>query len=219
MAKPETSKIEKRPRPKRRLQYVIAVFGTIVTVVTMIITVWLKLQDSQLAKYEAERDFQITKHQMKMLEDLETQNDSLYAQLIQVQEIYRGLNIDSSNLISDNSIQLLNVSDRIETLENGFLELESSHQRLKRSLKPTEIEDLLTIPRLQDEVKIIKDKLDDLELELSRRQTSFETSIRAEAKSSNQSTNLILVVLIPLIINFLYTVWKDLKENKKPETE
>ena len=43
---------------------------------------------------------------------------------------------------------------------------------------------------------------------------NFEDYILREKESSNRATNLILVVIIPLVLNFLYTVWKDFKKGK-----
>lgn len=203
------------PKPRRKFQFTIAIIGSVITVVAMIMSVWLKLQDAKMANYQAEIEHMRAEQQMKVLEELRYRNDTLYSQIDQIREVYRDFRFDTISLDNGTSTKFLHMNDRIETIENKFQDLAESHYNLKRSLKPTEIEDLLTIPRLQDEVKIISEKLEDLESELARRQTSFETSIRAESKSSNQSTNLILVVLIPLIINFLYTVWKDLKEHKK----
>jgi hypothetical protein len=44
---------------------------------------------------------------------------------------------------------------------------------------------------------------------MAAQQKIFQESILREIKSSNDSTTLILVVLVPLVLNFLYILWID----------
>ena len=60
--------------------------------------------------------------------------------------------------------------------------------------------------------------IEDLDSKLSSQQKSFQDSILRELKSSSNSTTLILVVLVPLVLNFLYSVWKDFRAGRSEES-
>lgn len=123
--------------------------------------------------------------------------------------------IEDSLPIPDNLLQQSAFSGKLKEVESKIEKVEQSTLALRQAVNPLKPEEVLTIARLTDEIVALKKDYTELKNTTRKDQDSFEQSMLREAKSSNQSTMLILVVLIPLVLNFLYTVWKDLKETNK----
>ncbi|HFG2075559.1 TPA: hypothetical protein ACGF30_001721 [Vibrio cholerae] len=103
------------------------------------------------------------------------------------------------------------INQKITNLEAKIENINAQTIGLRQAINPTKPDEILTIARLTDEVKFLKTDLDKIEKNMVAQQKAFQDSILRELKSSNDSTTLILVVLLPLVLNFLYTVWKDFK--------
>lgn len=106
-------------------------------------------------------------------------------------------------------------------LEQRFVDLEAKINAaneqslgLRQAINPSKPEEILTIARLTDEIKSLKKEVSSLDSDITSQQKAFQDSVLREIKSSSDSTTLILVVLLPLVLNFLYTVWKDIKTDK-----
>ena len=176
--------------------------------------IWQELKNNKVSEHKISLEYQ-----KMVFEQYRKENYELKVKLEQIQEKLNVINKDSTLYNQLNPDHDSNMNKRLLIIETNLSDLTENHNNLRRSLKPTDIEDILTIPRLQDEVKILGNNLKDLESDLMQRQSSFEASIRTESESADNSTDLILVVLIPLVINFLYTVWKDIKETHKKTEE
>ncbi|HCE1777954.1 TPA: hypothetical protein NG563_004716 [Vibrio parahaemolyticus] len=100
--------------------------------------------------------------------------------------------------------KLTNLATKIENVSDQTI-------GLRQAINPTKPDEVLKIARLTDEVKSLRTELTKIEKNVAAQQKAFQDSIIRELKSSNDSTTLILVVLLPLVLNFLYTVWKDFK--------
>lgn len=103
-----------------------------------------------------------------------------------------------------------------KTLQNIYEELNPLRvqlEGLRQSINPINPDEVLTIVRLKDEIVDLKEDLVSYKEKMDNQQSEFRDFILREKETSNRATNLILVVLIPLVINFLYTVWKDLKKS------
>lgn len=107
------------------------------------------------------------------------------------------------------------MNESLQNLEGKIEKVSQQTLALRQALNPLKPEEVLTIARLTDEVTKLSKGFDNLSQQLSQNQKEFRESVLRELKSSNDSTNLILVVLIPLVLNFLYTIWKDLRSEKK----
>ena len=102
-------------------------------------------------------------------------------------------------------------AEKLAAMEKRIEAVDNRTYALRQAINPTKPDEILTIARLTDEVKDIREDFVSFQKQLEARHQSFQSSILREIKSSNDSTNLILIVLLPLILNFLYTIWKDFK--------
>jgi len=133
---------------------------------------------------------------------------------------------EMSYRISRMSADSINISDTQLRNELRFSKIESNIEKhteittaLRQAINPLNPDEVLTIARLKDGLSDLGKKIAELENNINVRQQYFEDSIKREMASSNNSTTLILVVLIPLVFNFLYTVWKDFRKPAKNETQ
>ena len=107
----------------------------------------------------------------------------------------------------------ISLSEKFSEIDERIKKIENSSMALRQAINPKNPEEILTIARLTDDLSALREKLNDLEVTLSKNLTVFQKSIIREITSANNSNTLILAVLIPLVLNFLYTVWKDFREN------
>jgi hypothetical protein len=136
-----------------------------------------------------------------------------------LQEIQRKLIdvIDQKLAVSKDDLTNLAITSELKKLNIRIDELSNDSLALRQAINPVKPEEILTIARLTDEVKSIRSDFTDLEKSIFEKHREFSGSILRELKSSNDATNLILIVLLPLILNFLYTVWRDLRSERKEE--
>jgi hypothetical protein len=99
----------------------------------------------------------------------------------------------------------------LRALEHRINEMEETTLGLRQAMNPMAPDELLTIARLGDEVRSLRADYVKLEEALVQDLGSFQQSVQRELQSANSSANLILVVLVPLAFNFLYTIWKDMR--------
>ncbi|HJP18099.1 MAG: hypothetical protein CMD96_06315 [Gammaproteobacteria bacterium] len=107
------------------------------------------------------------------------------------------------------------LNEKFSKLESKITAIEQQTIGLRQAINPSKPEEILTIARLTDEVNLIRKDISNLDNKLSNQQKGFQESVLREIKSSSDSTTLILIVIVPLVLNFLYTVWKDIKAEKK----
>lgn len=112
----------------------------------------------------------------------------------------------------------LSIANELSDFGKRLDEIDQNHLALRQAINPLKPDEVLTIARLTDEVTALKSEFGDFEKTMSDKHKEFSASILRELKSSNDATNLILVVLIPLLLNFLYTVWKDFKSERQENT-
>jgi uncharacterized coiled-coil protein SlyX len=105
------------------------------------------------------------------------------------------------------------VLSKIDSLSKEFNKDHTTTLGLRQAINPLHPEEILTLARLQDQVKILTNANQDLEKKLLEKQNAFQDAIIRELDSSSKQTYLIMAVLAPLILNFLYQLWKDVKAN------
>lgn len=188
----------------------------IVSVLSILITVTIAITQFTRLKYNFDRiklhitdDYEKFNDEAKikiLIDKLKMQRDSLVT-------IFITRNTDST--------QSIDKTQKINELR--FIQIESNIERqneittaLRQAINPLNPDEVLTIARLKDGISDINKRITELENNINVRQQYFEDSIKREMASSNNSTTLIIVVLIPLILNFLYTLWKDFR---KPDKE
>jgi len=126
--------------------------------------------------------------------------------------------IDEKLTLADEDVSKLSIANKLQTLNDRLAKVDELTLALRQAINPLNPEEVLTIARLTDEVKSLKAEYSGLEVAIKEKHTEFSNSILRELKSSNDATNLILVVLIPLLLNFLYTIWKDFKVERREES-
>ncbi|SHN27242.1 hypothetical protein [Mucilaginibacter sp. OK098] len=124
--------------------------------------------------------------------------------------------LDSTKNHKANTSKNLNDELKFEQLEAEIYKLNQSTIGLRQAINPFKPDEVLTIARLKDEVNKIRDQVNGLTSQNATRQQIFEDSVKRELDSADKNTYLVLAVLIPLVLNFLYTVWKDNKKRKDP---
>ncbi len=129
--------------------------------------------------------------------------------------IFISENGDSLNVVEGK--ELINVTSLLNSNQQRLSSLNLQFEGLRQAINPSNPEEILTIARLKDEIITQKQDLINFKQSILEKQEQFIGYILREKESSNRGNNLIMVVLIPLVLNFLYTVWKDMKKDKKEE--
>lgn len=226
--------IKRRNNTYKIIQYT----AVSISVAAIIISIYLQLKEKTSqeimelrSRYDLEK---IRIQQQKMLHNLNVEHDSLILEQKKLQKKFTDLKtrlllyeyysdstvVDSKNKLFEEISELKNITPKLQLLDDKISNLNNSLNALRQSINPLKPEEVLTIVRLQDEVKFIKESIEETKNKLENDQHNFERAIIRELEASNRSTNLILVVLIPLVSNFLYSVWRDRREEKiKKESE
>lgn len=125
-------------------------------------------------------------------------------------------NLKDTNINFNSSNYITQKFSSIDSKQNF---VEDKINELRQAINPLKPDEVLTIARLKDDIINLNKDFSSLSENQKSKQKAFEESVRQEMNSSNQSTTLIIVILTPLVLNFLYTVWKDFKKPDKKEKE
>lgn len=106
----------------------------------------------------------------------------------------------------------LSISNRLNEIEVKLDSQIETTTALKQAINPINPDEILKISRLIDEIKSINSRITSIENNLNNKQNHFEESIKRELSNNANSTALLITVLIPLILNFIYNIWKDSKK-------
>lgn len=195
----------------RYFQLIIAVVALIITSITVFQQLVENKDMTQKVRIDQYRNELELKNRNKLLiKQIDTLRNFLQQSQLQQNLIKK---VDSPK----GSLAYNQFTMRLSTLENKVDKISKIQDGLRQAINPMKPDEVLTIVRLKDALTEITKDFSALEENYKLRQQAFEESIRHETSSSNQSTNLILVVLIPLVLNFLYTVWKDFKKSDPKE--
>ena len=193
---------------------IIQLLALIIAVIFTIITTINKLRDdSRMRRIANELDRYSVKSEIEFysarLDSITELNKSLHARLNSL------IKTDSTtrhpSYFSDE--RYLKIEKEINQLNNNYLKLNNQNLAIRQALNPINPEEVLTIARLNDEIKNIHKAFSTFKDNVELKQTEFRDYILREKESTNRATSLILVVLVPLVLNFLYTVWKDFKKD------
>lgn len=94
---------------------------------------------------------------------------------------------------------------KIKELTNG----------LRQAINPQNPEEILTIARINDRLKIAEEKLGKINEESDKKSELFRSSIIREIDASNKAIYWMFIVIIPLVLNLLYNIYKDNKEKNR----
>ena len=177
----------------------VAVVGVIVSIVAGILASYLQFVDRKFVIEAALHEETVIRRLYERKEFTERLESALLQRVRD--EIVNQANLTNPLVAAE---KLVAMEKKIEAVHNQTL-------ALRQAINPTKPEEVLTIARLTDEVKDVREDLSIFRKQMNNQQQSFQTSVVRELKSSSDSTKLILLVLAPLVLNFLYTVWKDIR--------
>ncbi len=202
----------------KKIQLIIAIISSIIVIIVFTTQIFQYSYENKYKKYILEDRIQDLKDKIDTLDKISIESrknlivyDSLkYSYDIKIQ--------DTVNLLMLNQLES-KFNFKIADLSNKINDLNTRYFALQQAINPLKPEEVLTIVRLKDEIIQLNKILISVNEKLEREQAIFEKSIIRELEKSDKSTILILVILIPLVLNFLYTVWKDYRENKTKVVE
>ena len=149
-------------------------------------------------------------HQLKELE----------AQIDILRKYQDELNSTVSSIVSS-STTIRTDADVKKALDNLNFRLESHEdkiQALRQAIDPLRPDEVLTIARLKDSIDVLSRKISELEEGVDAKHDTFKSSVIRELDASSKATNWLFIVLIPLVVNLLYSIWKDRKQSRDKET-
>jgi hypothetical protein len=158
----------------------------------------------QFYKVESTKKSLIDNHQIKSI------NDSLVS-LIKVQT----QNINQFKLLmTDTAKSDLQYRNQIHDISIRLARLEEQTKGLREAINPIDPEEVLTIARLNDGLKNLTITQNSISKDFDDKLELFKVSVIRELETSSRSINWLFLVLIPIVVNLLYTIWRDRKENK-----
>lgn len=102
---------------------------------------------------------------------------------------------------------------RLKLLELRVDSISKKTTVIKNALNPTEADQMLIIPRLNDQVISVKTEFERMEKYIDKEMKLYRDTIIREVDSLSRTTNLIVFAIIPLVVNVLYSMWRDHKNN------
>jgi hypothetical protein len=88
-------------------------------------------------------------------------------------------------------------------------QLSESNLAIRQALNPLNPDEVLTIARLKDALESMKKSQDEFAEKIDERLENLRSSVLRELDASSKSANWLFVIVVPLVINLLYTMWKD----------
>ena len=110
---------------------------------------------------------------------------------------------------SKDTTATLQLFKKVDSITFRLNEVQKFNIALRQAINPLKPDEVLTIARLQDEIKYLTKTNKDLEIKLESKEKSFEDSVKRELDASSKGFYAVIAILIPLAFNFLYTIWKD----------
>lgn len=125
-----------------------------------------------------------------------------------------------NNLFKENEANKGNIiiNNKLKKLEQQIANINERTLALRQAINPIKPEEVITIARLRDEIMVLKDKVDKIPDELKKENDNFRIAVLREIDAAGKSTNYIWLVLIPLVLNLMWSVFKDIREEKKDKT-
>ena len=193
---------------RSKMKFLFPIITGIFTVIPLMMILYTQLRENRVRLDDT------TERYRKEITELEQELRHRTEMLYRIERIK--MSADSTQNIDDaqkrNEIRFVRIEGNIEKQTEIIT-------ALRQAINPLKPDEVLTIARLQDGIIDLNKNVTELENNINVRLQYFEDSIKREMTSSNNSTTLILVVLIPLVLNFLYTVWKDFRKPEKNETQ
>ncbi len=142
--------------------------------------------------------------------------DSLNKELLLLQSDQKKLKSSLSHFLQS-SQQIQNPDQVMVALAGLRTQVDQINEQtigLRQALNPMKPEEVLTIARLTDIISNLNSRIDQVEKEMDEKHRIFRESVIRELEASNKATTWLFVVIIPLVLNLLYSIWKDRREYK-----
>lgn len=150
------------------------------------------------------------KEELKYLSQINKEN------YIKIKEYeYKNELINKYKNLKPKDLENIAILRKFNEIDDKIKKIDEKTIALRQAINPFKPDEVLTIARLKDEVSIVKNRLEYIYDALKKDQDNFKSSVVREIEASGKSTYLILLVLGSFALNFLYSAWKDLKEEKK----
>lgn len=147
---------------------------------------------------------------------MEKMNEELKSRISKQQIILDSL---SKGHLRDTIPNEILINEKLNSIGSRLSKIEEQTKGLRQAINPMNPDEVLTIARLSDALKIINEKQNTLIQNNQAQFESFKTSILRELDASSKSINWLFLVLIPLVMNLLYSMWKDAKEKKNDKAK
>lgn len=138
-------------------------------------------------------------------------NDSL-SKIVAKQQLIKQ---QIQELTQDSMPNDFSFNKKIGDLNQRIFKLEEQTKGLRQAINPLNPEEVLTIARLNDGLKNIELKQNTLTKDIESKFDSFKTSVIRELDASSKSINWLFLVLIPLVMNLLYSMWQERKKKNE----
>lgn len=188
-------------KKKRLFDSVFQKITTMIAVIAMMIAIITQLNSFYTSKKDLRQQSYF----------IESMNDSL---LLRIKNEQISLKEQFLNLNRDSIPNEIKINEKLKAIDLRLTLLENQTRGLREAINPLQPDEVLTIARLKDGLKIIEEKQKTSTTENQEKFESFKTSILRELDASSKSINWLFLVLIPLVMNLLYSMWKDRKEKK-----
>lgn len=142
---------------------------------------------------------------------MQKMNDELQYRISKQQKLLDSL---SKEYIKDSIPNEILINEKLNSIAKRLELIEEQTKGLRQAINPLNPDEVLTIARLNDGLKVLNEKQNSSTQNSQARFDSFKTSILRELDASSKSINWLFLVLIPLVMNLLYSMWKDAKEKK-----
>lgn len=167
--------------------------------------------------------FQFSKlKETKTIRKVEYVGDELQSRILEVSEKQKEIELALSSKVFQSPPATKDfhaVEIKLKDLEGKIAKINDEIMGLRQAINPLNPDEILTIARLKDSINNLSTNLQKLEVNIAKGQEEFRKSVLRELDASGKAMNLVLIVLIPLVLNLLYSIWKDRKEIKKVTSE
>lgn len=181
----------------RKFTAVIAGIGLAAAIASQITSIYESKQEELLLQ---ERAFQMRKFSDSMIQKINKQNELIRAKIAE---------LTKENLPKD-----VYLNQKLEEIDSRLSTVEEQTKGLRQAINPLNPEEILTIARLNDALNAVHEKQLNLTETTEDKFDNFKASVIRELDASSKSINWLFLVLIPVVMNLLYSIWKDNKEKR-----
>ncbi|KAF9658344.1 hypothetical protein HBA12_14240 [Tenacibaculum mesophilum] len=179
------------------------------TIAISVIALTFALSTQLTKKFEPEKDLiYMLKERSEFANRI---NDSL---MLQIQKEQNSLKTLMEGISTDSILNDYVLNQRLNEIDKRLNIIQEQNTALRQAINPLNPEEVLTIARLNDGIKLLSENHLNTSKNIDEKFTNFKTSVFRELDASSKSINWLFVVIIPIVMNLLYTIWKDSRKSK-----